>query len=60
MIGDSYHDCIEYGIIPAFSDKTYPFNKEYEALGNELDYLLSINKYDDAINIVLVHIMLRS
>lgn len=56
--GDSYHDCIEYGIIPAFSDKTYPFNKEYEALGNELDYLLSINKYDDAINIVLVHIML--
>ena len=56
--GDSYHDCIEYGIIPAFSHKTYPFNKEYEALGNELDYLLSINKYDDAINIVLVHIML--
>ena len=56
--GDSYYDCIEYGIIPAFSDKTYPFNKEYEPLGNQLDYLLSINKYDDAINIVLVHIML--
>ena len=56
--GDSYDDCIEYGIIPVFSGKTYPFNKEYEALGNELDYLLSSNKYDDAINIVLVHIML--
>jgi len=56
--GDSYHDCIEDGIVPDFSDNHYPFDKEYKSLGRELDTLLSSNKYDDALNLVLLHIML--
>ncbi len=55
---DSYDDCIEYGIIPVFSDTNYPFDKEYKDLGNELYYLLSNNKYDKGVSLVLLQIML--
>ena len=56
--GDSYHDCIEYGIVPDFSKNHYPFDKEYKSLGRELDTLLRSGNYDDALNLVLLHIML--
>ena len=39
--------------------KKFPFDKEYAALGRELDsHLSSRSGYDKAINLVLVHIML--
>lgn len=56
--GDSYDDCIEYGIVQDLSKKVYPFDKEYHELGVELDHLLTQRRYDDAMNLVLVHIML--
>ena len=57
--GDSYGDCIEAEIVQDFSMKKYPFDKEYHELGQRLDSLLSTNLgYDDAVSLVLVHIML--
>jgi hypothetical protein len=56
--GDSYGECVDYGIVPDFGEKKYPFNGEYEPLGRELDHLLSAGKYDEAINVVLINIML--
>jgi hypothetical protein len=56
--GDSYDDCIEDGIVPDFAKKHYPFNGEYEPLGKELDHLLSIGNYDQAVSLVLFNIML--
>ena len=56
--GDSYDDCIEDGIVPDFAKKYYPFKGEYEPLGRELDHLLSIGNYDQAISLVLFNIML--
>ena len=56
--GDTYDDCIEYGIVQDLSNKVYPFDKEYHQLGLELDRLLTSRSYDDAMNLVLVHIML--
>jgi hypothetical protein len=56
--GDSYGDCIEDGIVPDFAKKQYPFDKEYEPLGKELDHILSTGNYDEAVNLVLFNIML--
>ena len=57
--GDSYGDCIEQGMVPDFAEKKFPFDKEYAALGRELDsHLSSRSGYDKAVNLVLVHIML--
>ena len=57
--GDSYGECIEYGMVPDFSENKYPFDKEYHALGRELDiHLSSSSGYDKAVNLVLLHIML--
>jgi hypothetical protein len=56
--GDSYDDCIHEGMLPNFSKKAYPFDKEYAGLGRELDSLLSENYYEEAVNLVLLHIML--
>ena len=56
--GDSYDDCIELGVVNDLSKKMYPFDKEYNELGKELDHLLSGRDYDKAIDLVLVHIML--
>jgi len=56
--GDSYDTCIEEGMIPDFSKKIYPFDKEYRELGLALDSLLSSGEYDKASDIVLIHIML--
>lgn len=56
--GDSYRECIEYGIVPDFSKNHYPFDKEYKSLGRELDTFLRTGNYDDALNLVLLHIML--
>ena len=57
--GDSYGDCIEYGMVPDFSENKFPFNKEYAALGRELDHhLSSASGYDKAVDLVLLHIML--
>ena len=57
--GDSYGDCIEYGMVPDFSEKKFPFDKEYQALGRELDsHLSSSSGYDKAVDLVLLHIML--
>ena len=56
--GDSYDDCIHEGLLPNFSKKEYPFDKEYNGLGRELDVLLSDAKYEEATNLVLLHIML--
>lgn len=57
--GDSYGDCIDAEMVQDFSEKKYPFNNEYHELGQRLDSLLSTNSgYDDALSLVLVHIML--
>ena len=56
--GDSYDDCVDEGMVQDVSKKIYPFAKEYHELGLRLDYLLSSNKYDDAVSLVLVQIML--
>jgi hypothetical protein len=57
--GDSYGDCIEYGMVPDFGEKKFPFDKEYAALGRELDsHLNSSSGYDKAVDLVLLHIML--
>ena len=56
--GDNYDDCIEIGIVNDLSKKQYPFDKEYRELGQELDRLLSGKKYDKAVDLVLLHIML--
>ena len=57
--GDSYDDCIEQGMVPDFSEKKFPFDKEYQALGRELDsHLSSSSGYDKAVDLVLLHIML--
>jgi hypothetical protein len=56
--GDTYGDCIEMGIVPDFALKKYPFDKEYNKLGIELDSLLGSRKYDTAMNLVLLQIML--
>ena len=57
--GDTYGDCIDEGMVQDLSKKKYPFDKEYHELGQRLDYLLSTNLgYDDAVSLVLVHIML--
>ena len=46
-------------MVQDFSEKKYPFNKEYHELGQRLDSLLSSSSgYDDAVSLVLVHIML--
>ena len=51
--GDSYQ-----GTDMDLSQKAYPFDKEYNALGRELDSLLNNDSYDDALSLVLVQIML--
>ncbi len=56
--GDSYDDCVGEGMVQDLSKKKYPFDKEYHELGQRLDYLLSSGRYDDAVSLVLVHIML--
>ena len=57
--GDSYGDCIEYGMVPYFAGNEFPFVKEYAALGRELDsHLSSSSGYDKAVDLVLLHIML--
>ena len=56
--GDTYSDCIEMGIVQDLSKKIYPFNKEYHSLGLALDNLLDRGRYDDAVSLVLVQIML--
>ena len=57
--GDSYGDCIEYGMVPDFAGNKFPFVKEYAALGRELDsHLSSASGYDKAVDLVLLHIML--
>ena len=56
--GDTYDDCIEMGIVPDFAKKKYPFDKEYNQLGGELDSLLSSGKYDTAMNLIVLQIML--
>ena len=56
--GDTYDDCIEMGIVPDFATKKYPFDKEYNQLGGELDSLLSSGKYDAAVNLIVLQIML--
>ena len=57
--GDSYGDCIDAGMVPDFSEKKFPFDKEYAALGRELDsHLSSSSGYDKAVDLVLLHIML--
>ena len=57
--GDSYGDCIDAEIVQDFSEKRYPFDKEYRELGQTLDGLLSSERnYDEAVSLVLVHIML--
>ena len=56
--GDTYDDCIEMGIVPDFALKKYPFDKEYKQLGGELDSLLSSGKYDTAMNLIVLQIML--
>lgn len=56
--GDTYDDCIEMGIVPDFAKKKYPFDKEYNQLGGELDSLLSSGKYDAAVNLIVLQIML--
>ena len=57
--GDTYDDCIEMGIVPDFALKKYPFDKEYNQLGGELDSLLSSGKYDTAMNLIVLQIMLN-
>ena len=56
--GDTYGECVNEGMVQDLSKKMYPFNKEYHELGLKLDTLLSSSKYDDAVSLVLVHIML--
>ena len=56
--GDTYDDCIEMGIVPDFALKKYPFDKEYNELGRELDSLLSSGEYDTAMNLIVLQIML--
>ena len=56
--GDDYDSCVYEGMVPDLSKDSYPFNNEYNELGNELDSLLSSNYYDDAISLVVLHIML--
>ena len=56
--GDTYSDCVEFGIVQDLSKKIYPFNKEYHSLGLALDNLLLCGRYDDAVSLVLVQIML--
>jgi hypothetical protein len=56
--GDTYEDCIDNGIIQDLSKKSFPFDGEYYSLGIELDSLLYNRAYDDAINLVLINIML--
>ena len=57
--GDSYGECIEYGMVPDFSERKFPFDKEYAALGRELDsHLSSDSGYDKAVDLILLHIML--
>ena len=57
--GDSYGDCIEQGMVSDFSEKKFPFDKEYQPLGRELDsHLSSTSGYDKAVDLVLLHIML--
>lgn len=58
--GDSYDDCIEYGMINSFSDNKFPFKFPYRELGNELERILSYDKnYDLALDVVLLSIMLE-
>jgi hypothetical protein len=57
--GDSYGDCIDERMVPDFSEKKFPFDKEYQALGRELgSHLNSSSGYDKAVDLVLLHIML--
>lgn len=56
--GDTYYDCIEEGMVQDLSKKIYPFNKEYHSLGLTLNNLLDSGRYDDAVSLVLVQIML--
>ena len=57
--GDTYGDCIDAEMVQDFSEKKYPFDKEYRELGQTLDSLLSTKLgYDQAVSLVLVHIML--
>ena len=56
--GDSYDTCIEEGMVQDLSKKQYPFEGEYHELGNQLDYYLSNKQYDEAVTLVLLHIML--
>lgn len=57
--GDSYESCIERKYISYFSNKKFPFNKEYSELGVELERLLYDYKYDEAVDMVLLQIMLK-
>lgn len=58
--GDNYEDCIEMGIISyPFCKPQFPFDNEYKELGDILDIELDSGKYEEAINIVLRHIMIN-
>ena len=57
--GDSYGECIDAGMVPDFSENKFPFDKEYNSLGRELNSLLSSSSgYDKAVDLVLLTIML--
>ena len=56
--GDSYSDCIHEQMVPNFTNRKFPFNGKYEDLGDELSYLLYSDEYDEAVTLVLRHIML--
>ena len=45
-------------MVQDLSKKQYPFEGEYHELGNQLDYYLSNKQYDEAVTLVLLHIML--
>ena len=56
--GDSYSDCIHEQMVPNFTNRKFPFNGKYGDLGDELSYLLDRDEYDEAVTLVLRHIML--
>ena len=56
--GDSYEDCVYNDIVQDFNLQKYPFDKEYHDLGIKLSNILSDSNYDEAINLILLHIMI--
>ena len=45
-------------MVPDFTNRKFPFNGKYGDLGDELSYLLYRDEYDEAITLILRHIML--